>query len=161
MVKTVIYPGTFDPMTNGHIDLIDRMSNLFDHVVVAVAANARKAPLFSLKERVNLAKSVLQDKTNVDVCGFDNLLIDFAREKKAKMIVRGLRAVADFEYEYQLAGMNRKLAPEIETIFMLPNDDNSFLSATMVKEIATLGGAVNHFVHPLVEKALRDKLGDQ
>lgn len=157
MSKKVVYPGTFDPITNGHIDLIDRASELFDEVIVAVAANARKSPVFSLTQRIELAEAVLAPYPNVKICGFEGLLIEFAKKMQAKMIIRGLRAVSDFEYEFQLAGMNRRMEPEIETLFMAPGEQYPFLSATMVREIAELGGDVSEFVHPVVKKALLEK----
>lgn len=157
MTNTIIYPGTFDPITNGHIDLIQRMSHLFNNVIVAIAANTRKSPVFSLEQRIFLAKQVLTDLPNVTICGFEGLLIDFAKQKQAKIIVRGLRAISDFEYEFQLAGMNRRMHPEIETIFMTPSEQFSYLSASMVREIAQLGGDVGEFVHPIVSKALHEQ----
>lgn len=157
MNHTVIYPGTFDPITYGHMDLIKRVSKIFDKVIVAVAVNARKSPAFSLEQRIELAQTVLKNLPQVEVCGFEGLLIDFARQKKAEVIVRGLRAVADFEYEFQLAGMNHRMAPEIETIFMAPSENFAFLSATMVREIAELGGDVAEFVDPVVKAALQKR----
>lgn len=159
MSKTVIYPGTFDPITYGHMDLIKRVSKIFDKVIVAVAVNTRKSPAFSLEQRIELAKIVLKNLPQVEVCGFEGLLIDFAKQKEADVIVRGLRAVADFEYEFQLAGMNHRLAPEIETIFMAPSENYAFLSATMVREIAELGGDVAEFVDPVVKSALHKRYG--
>jgi len=155
---TVIYPGTFDPLTRGHEDLVRRASLLFQKVVVAVAASAGKGPIFSLEERVGLAQGVLGRYDNVEVVGFDGLLMDFVRACGARVILRGLRAVSDFEYEFQMAGMNRKLFPDVETVFMTPDEEHMFISATMVREIARLGGDVSQFVQPSVLKQLRLKL---
>ncbi len=155
---TVIYPGTFDPLTRGHEDLVRRASLLFENVVVAVAASAGKGPIFSLEERVGLARSVLSTYDNVEVVGFDGLLMDFVRARSARVILRGLRAVSDFEYEFQMAGMNRKLFPDVETVFLTPDEEYMFISATMVREIARLGGDVSQFVQPSVLKQLRLKL---
>lgn len=153
-MKIAIYPGTFDPITNGHLDIIQRAAQLFDRIVVAIAANQFKQPILSLEKRVELAKAVTCDLKNVEICGFDTLLIDFAKQQQANVIVRGLRAVSDFEYEFQLASMNRKLDASIETIFMTPAEQYSYLSSTLVREIAQLGGDISSFVHPLVEQAL-------
>jgi pantetheine-phosphate adenylyltransferase len=153
-----VYPGTFDPITNGHTDLVRRALRLCEHVIVAVAANPSKRPLFSLEERVELARQVLEDVKGVTVMGFDRLLIDFVREHGASVILRGLRAVSDFEFEFQLAGMNRRLAPEIETVFMTPAEQEMFISASLVKEIAALGGDVSDFVDQRVVAALNMKL---
>lgn len=154
MKNTIIYPGTFDPITNGHADLIERACKLFDRVIVAIADNPHKKPLFTLEERVALTKQVLTAYSQVEVMGFSNLLIDFAREQKALIILRGLRAVSDFEYEFQLANMNRRLAPNIETLFLTPAEQYTYISSTMIKEVARLGGDVSDCVHPLVNKAL-------
>ena len=153
-----LYPGTFDPITNGHTDLVRRAANLFDQVIVAIAANPTKQPLFDLKERVELARAALTGIERVTVAGFDDLLVDCVRRHKARVILRGLRAVSDFEYEFQLAGMNRRLAPEVETVFMTPSEQEMFISASLVKEIATLGGNVAEFVDPRVAAALKAKL---
>jgi pantetheine-phosphate adenylyltransferase len=161
MENIAIFPGTFDPITNGHLDLVNRAAALFDKVIVAIAANARKTPAFTLNERVELAKGVLNHISNVEVCGFNNLLADFARTKKAIVIIRGLRAVSDFEYEFQLANMNRKLAPELETIFLTPAEHYSFLSSSLVKEVASLGGDVSPFVHDSVSKKLKERMSPQ
>jgi len=158
MNVTALYPGSFDPLTNGHSDLVERATRIFDHVIVAVAANPKKAPLFSLEERVALAKEVLGGLSNVEVCGFDNLLADYARQRKAQVILRGLRAVSDFEYEFQLAGMNRRLNNETETLFLTPAESYSYISSSLVKEIAQLGGDVSAFVHPVVRAALNARL---
>ncbi|GAB4345698.1 MAG: pantetheine-phosphate adenylyltransferase [Gammaproteobacteria bacterium] len=155
---TVVYPGTFDPITNGHIDLVDRATRLFDRVVVAVAANPTKKPTFNLEERVDLARRVLAGMPNVEVTGFDCLLVEFVEQVGAQVILRGLRAVSDFEYEFQLAGMNRRLAPDVETMFLTPAEQYAFISSTLVREVAMLGGDVSPFVHELVIAALRDKI---
>jgi len=155
---TAIYPGTFDPITNGHADLVRRATRLFDHVIIAIAANPHKQPLFALEERVRLASDVLKDVPGTRVVGFDNLLVDCVREHGASVILRGLRAVSDFEYEFQLAGMNRRLAPKVETVFMTPSEQEMFISASLVKEIALLGGDVGNFVDPRVAAALKKKM---
>ena len=154
-----VYPGTFDPITHGHTDIIKRAAKLFDEVVVAVAASPSKVPVFQLEKRVVLARTVLTDFTNVTVSGFKGLLADFARECQAQVIVRGLRAVSDFEYEFQLAGMNRILIPEVETIFLTPSTQYTYISSSLVREIAALGGPVEEFVHPQVLIALSEKRG--
>lgn len=158
MIKAV-YPGTFDPLTRGHEDLVRRASRLFDSVILGVADSRAKRTYFSLDERVAMARGVLGDMKNVKVVGFGGLLIDFVREHKAHVVLRGLRAVSDFEYEFQLAGMNRNLYPEMETIFLTPSEQHMFISATLVREIATFGGDVSKFVHPLVQARLREKVG--
>lgn len=154
----VIYPGTFDPMTRGHEDLIRRASLLYTRVVVAIAASHSKAPIFSLDERVGMARELLSGYENVEISGFSGLLMDFVRARNARIILRGLRAVSDFEYEFQMAGMNRKLFPDVETVFLTPDEEYMFISATMVREIARLGGDVGQFVHPSVHAQLRGKL---
>ena len=153
-----IYPGTFDPLTRGHEDLVRRASKLFQRVIVGVAGSRNKRPFFTLDERVGIARELLSDFTNVEVHGFDCLLMDFMREHGAKVILRGLRAVSDFEYEFQMAGMNRNLYPDVETVFLTPGEQYMFISATMVREIASLGGNVGKFVQPLVERRLAEKL---
>jgi len=158
MNVAALYPGTFDPVTNGHADLVRRAARLFDRVVVAVANNPGKRPLFDVEERVALVRAVLGDLANVSVVGFDNLLVDFVRAQGARVILRGLRAVSDFEFEFQLAGMNRRLAPDIETVFMAPSEQEMFISASLVKEIAGLGGDVSEFVDARVVTALKKKL---
>jgi len=158
VITTAIYPGTFDPITNGHIDLVIRASKLFDKVIVAIAINPGKKPAFSLDERVDLAKQTLAGLDNVEVCGFEGLLIDVANQKQAKIIIRGLRAVSDFEHEFQLAGMNRRMRPEIETIFLTPAEQFTYISSSLVREIAALGGDVSEFVAPCVMTALKAKL---
>jgi pantetheine-phosphate adenylyltransferase len=155
--KKVIFPGTFDPITTGHVDLVERAASMFPQVVVGIAENKRKKPLFDISERVALAKEVLKHIKNVEVCGFSTLLADFVRSEGANAIIRGLRAVSDFEYEFQLANMNRRLAPEIETLFLTPAEQFSFISSSLVTEIAQLGGDVSTFVHASVAKALNDK----
>ena len=155
----VIYPGTFDPLTLGHEDLVRRASRLFDEVVLAVADSQAKRPCFEPDERVQIAREVLKPYANVTVMRFSGLLIDFARSQGANVIMRGLRAVSDFEYEFQLAGMNRNLHPEIETLFLTPSENYLFISATLVREIALLGGDVKKFVHPSVVERLKGKLG--
>ncbi len=158
---TIVYPGTFDPITNGHRDLVERASKLFDEVVVGVAASPKKRPLFTLDERVELTRRVLEDISNVQVCGFSNLLVDFVRDKQANAILRGLRAVSDFEYEFQLANMNRALVDGMESLFLTPAEQYSFISSTLVREVSLLGGDVSRFVHPAVAAALREKSRQQ
>jgi len=154
---TAFYTGTFDPITNGHIDLVHRASKLFEHVIVAVAINPTKTPAFNLSERVALAKETLADLPNVEVCGFDGLLVDIAREKQAQVIIRGLRAVSDFEHEFQLAGMNRHMEPNVETMFLTPAEQFSYISSSLVREVAALGGDVSAFVAPCVAQALANR----
>jgi pantetheine-phosphate adenylyltransferase len=154
MNNIIIYPGTFDPITNGHTDLVERASKLFSHVVIGVAASPNKSPAFPLKERVEMATQVLSHLKNVEICGFDTLLTTFAAQKGATLVLRGLRAVSDFEYEFQLASMNRRVAPQMETIFLTPAEQYSFISASLVREIALLKGDVSQFVHPVVVAAL-------
>ena len=153
MVKCV-YPGTFDPFTRGHEDLVRRASRIFDRVIVAVAASSGKGPFFTLDERIEMAREVLRPHRNVEVHGFDTLLMDFVHEQGARIILRGLRAVSDFEYEFQMAGMNRKLYPDVETLFLTPDEDYMFVSATIVREIARFGGDVSKFVQPFVAARL-------
>ncbi|HEX7326300.1 MAG TPA: pantetheine-phosphate adenylyltransferase [Rhodanobacteraceae bacterium] len=155
--RVAVYPGTFDPITNGHGDLVARAAPLFDHLIVAVAQSSGKAPRFALAERVALARAALSDVPNVEVRGFATLLADFVRECGAGVILRGLRAVSDFEYEFQLASMNRHLIPRAETLFLTPAEEWSFISSSLVREIASLGGDVSDFVHPAVQKALAQK----
>jgi len=154
MSLIAVYPGTFDPVTNGHSDLVQRASRLFDRVIVAIAANPAKTPLFNLDSRVGMATKVLGGIANVEVCGFSDLLVDFARQSKANVILRGLRAVSDFEFEMQLASMNRRLDNRIETVFMTPAEETSFISASLVKEVALHGGDVSQFVHKAVVEEL-------
>jgi pantetheine-phosphate adenylyltransferase len=158
MQKTIIYPGTFDPVTKGHTDLIERAARLFERVIVAVAASTGKAPLFSHHERIDLLKQVVAKYPNVEVVGFHGLLIDFAQQQQVSVILRGLRAVSDFEYEFQLASMNRRILPTLETLFLTPGEQYSFISANLVREIAALGGDVSQFVHEVVAKALTQRL---
>ena len=152
---TAIYPGTFDPLTRGHEDLVRRAASLFDRVVVGVAYSRNKKPFFSVDERVEIAREVLGHYPNVKVASFAGLLKDFVREQEGRVIVRGLRAVSDFEYEFQMAGMNRHLLPEVETLFMTPSDQYQFISGTIVREIAELGGDVSKFVFPSVDRWLQ------
>jgi pantetheine-phosphate adenylyltransferase len=151
-MKTAVYPGTFDPITNGHTDLVSRAVRLFDRVVVAVAKDTGKAPVCGVEDRVNLARVALAGIENVEVVAFEGLLVEFCRQYGAGVMIRGLRAVSDFEYEFQLASMNRRLAPEIETIFLTPAEQYAFISSTLVREIARLGGDVSEFVHPEVQR---------
>jgi pantetheine-phosphate adenylyltransferase len=155
MKRSALYPGTFDPITNGHNDLVRRAAGLFDHVIVAIAANPNKTPLLRLEARVDLARRVLHDLPNVEVLGYSGLTVECARQHKVAVIVRGLRAVSDFEFEFQLANMNRHVAHEIETVFLTPKEQFTFISSTLVREIAVLGGDVGEFVDPIVEAELR------
>ncbi len=157
----VVYPGTFDPMTRGHEDIVRRAAMLFDQVIVGVAQSAGKSPIFTMEERVEMAREILAPFPNVTVIGFDGLLMNFLRAQDARLILRGLRAVSDFEYEFQMAGMNRKLYPDVETVFLTPADEYMFISATMVREIAKLGGDVGKFVQPVVIDRLRRKLNPE
>ncbi len=156
-----IYPGTFDPVTRGHEDLVRRASRIFDSVVVAVADSSSKKPFFDIEERVEMAGAVLSDHGNVSVVSFSGLLMDFVRSQNSKVVLRGLRAVSDFEYEFQMAGMNRNLYPEVETLFLTPSEQYMFISATIVREIAKLGGGVGPFVHPLIASRLAEKIKRQ
>lgn len=158
MIKAV-YPGTFDPITLGHQDLVRRASALFDKVVVGIAVSEAKRPFFQLEERIRLAREVLKPYRNVSIEGFRGLLMDFVRAQKAQVILRGLRAVSDFEYEFQMAGMNRNLHPDVETVFLTPAEQYQFISATIVREIASMGGDVSKFVQPLVVRALVHRVG--
>lgn len=152
--RTAIYPGTFDPITNGHLDLVARAALLFDEVILAVASSPNKMPVFSLNERVDMAQQALHGHTNIRVTGFDGLLADFVHEVHAGVLLRGLRAVSDFEYEFQLASMNRHLIPDVETVFLTPSEQFSFISSSLVREVARLGGDVSEFVPPSVQSAL-------
>jgi pantetheine-phosphate adenylyltransferase len=154
MTRHAMYPGTFDPITNGHQDLVRRAAGLFDRVVVAIAANASKTPMFTLEQRVDLARRVLADIPNVEVMGYAGLTVEFARQHRLDVIVRGLRAVSDFEFEFQLANMSRHLARDVETVFLTPQEQFTFISSTLVREIAMLGGDISEFVHPLVRAEL-------
>lgn len=155
MKRNAVYPGTFDPITNGHQDLVRRAASIFDRVVVAIAANPNKTPLLTLEKRVELAKLVLADMPNVEVMGYSGLTVEFARQNKLSVILRGLRAVSDFEFEFQLANMSRHLSAEIETVFLTPQEAFSFISASLVREIAVLGGDIGKFVHPIVAAELK------
>ena len=152
-----IYPGSFDPLTNGHVDIIQRGSTLFDKIVVAVLLNLEKSPLFTVSERVDIARTVFSPYANVEVDTFDGLLVEYARRKRAGVIVRGLRAVSDFEYEMQMALMNRRLNPDVETVFMMPAEPYTYVSSRLVKEVVALGGSVTGLVPSIVESRLRDK----
>jgi len=154
---TAIYPGSFDPLTNGHVDIIQRGSRIFDRIVVAILLNLDKAPLFNASERLAIARDVFRERPNVEVDTFDGLLVDYARRRKATVIVRGLRAVSDFEYEMQMALMNRHLNPDVETVFMMPAEPYTYVSSRLVKEVVALGGSVHGLVPELVEQRLRDK----
>ncbi len=158
---TVVYPGTFDPLTRGHEDLVRRAARVFDRVVVGVADSEAKRPLFSANERVAMAREVLAPFANVEVLGFSALLMDFVRAQGAKIILRGLRAVSDFEYEFQMAGMNRHLYPDVETLFLTPSEQFTFVSATIVREIAKFGGDVSHFVPLIVADRIRARVAEQ
>ena len=160
MIKAV-YPGTFDPLTRGHEDLVRRASRLFDSLVVGIADSRAKRTFFTLEERIEMARDVLGDVKNVSVVGFAGLLTEFVRAQNARVVLRGLRAVSDFEYEFQLAGMNRVLNPDFETVFLTPGEQHMFISATLVREIATLGGDVSKFVHPAVRAKLAAKVKSQ
>jgi len=157
-MKTIVYPGTFDPITNGHIDLVERASRLFDKVVIGIASSQRKSPLFTIEERIKLASECLQHVPNVEIHGFDCLLVNFVSDCNADAIMRGLRAVSDFEYEFQLANMNRALSPEIESIFLTPSEKFSYISSSLVREISSLRGDVSQFVPSNVAKALAKRL---
>jgi pantetheine-phosphate adenylyltransferase len=157
--RVAVYPGSFDPITNGHVDIILRGARLFDRIIVAILVNSDKQPLFSIEERVETAREVFRDQPKVEVDAFDGLLIDFARRKKASVIVRGLRAVSDFEYEFQMALMNRRLAPDIETVFMMPAEAYTYISSRLVREVYALGGAVQGLVPEAVEARMQRKLG--
>lgn len=156
--RIAIYPGSFDPITNGHMDLVRRSSNLFSKVYFAIGVNAKKEPLFSLDERIELSKQVLADIPNVEVVGFRNLVVDFAKDVGASVIIRGLRAVSDYEFELQMANTNRRLNSSIDTIFLTPDEAHSFVSSTLVKEVARYRADVSSFCHPIVEKALVERL---
>ena len=152
-----IYPGSFDPLTNGHVDIIHRGARIFDRIVVAVLINLEKSPLFTVPERVDIARNVFRDESNVEVDTFDGLLVDYAQRKRATAIVRGLRAISDFEYEMQMALMNRRLSPDVETVFMMPAEPYTYVSSRLVKEVVALGGSVTGLVPDIVEQRLREK----
>ena len=157
-MNKVVYPGTFDPITNGHMDLVERAARMFDHIIVAVADNPKKKPLLELEDRVSLAQQVLGHLDNVEVTGFSSLLADFVQEHEVNIILRGLRAVSDFEYEFQLANMNRVLAPNVESMFLTPAEKYSYISSTLVREIAALHGDVSKFVNPVAADALNKRI---
>lgn len=161
MSKIAVYPGTFDPVTYGHIDLIKRARRIFPRVIVAVAHNPHKKPLFSVEERVAMLKKATVNLDRVEVSDFEGLVVDYARKRKAKVLIRGLRMVSDFEYEFQMALTNRKLSPDIETIFLMPHESYSYLSAKLLKEAASLGAKLNSFIPVFVEKALKNKLNNE
>jgi pantetheine-phosphate adenylyltransferase len=158
---TVVYPGTFDPFTRGHEDLVRRAARLFDRVVVGIAASEAKKPMFSLDERIAMAREVLAEVPNATVTGFSSLLMVFAHEQGARAVMRGLRAVSDFEYEFQMAGMNRRLWPEVETVFLTPSEQYMFVSATIVREVARFGGDIGDFVHPAVAARLKARAAER
>jgi pantetheine-phosphate adenylyltransferase len=157
MSTLAVYPGSFDPLTNGHVDIISRGARLFDRIVVAILVNAEKAPMFSIAERVEIAREVFGDQANVEVDTFDGLLVDYVERRRAQVIVRGLRAVSDFEFEFQMALMNQRLNPKIETVFMMPAEQYTYISSRLIKEVFALGGRVHGLVPQLVEERLRGK----
>ena len=159
MTQRAIYPGTFDPMTKGHVDLIERACKLFDEIVIAIAASEAKKPLFTLDERIQIAEKIFEGNNKVKVVGFSGLLVDLAKDNNAKILIRGLRVVADFEYEFQLANMNRAMMPEIESVFLTPKEQYSYISSSLVKEICKMGGDVSEFVDPISLSELKRKYG--
>ena len=159
MTQRAIYPGTFDPMTKGHVDLIERACKLFDEIVIAIAASEAKNPLFTLDERIQIAKKIFESNDKVKVVGFSGLLVDLAKDNDAKILIRGLRVVADFEYEFQLANMNRAMMPELESVFLTPKEQYSYISSSLVKEICKMGGDVSEFVDPISLSELKRKYG--
>ena len=161
MERIAVYPGTFDPITNGHTDLVSRAAKVFPKVIVAIAESPHKKPLFTLEERIEMSRSEMASMGNVEIVGFSNLLVEFVQQLGASVIVRGLRAVSDFEYEFQLASMNRHLAPKVETMFLTPDEEYGFISSTLVKEVARLGGNVSSFVSPAVAQAMAQRFGQQ
>jgi pantetheine-phosphate adenylyltransferase len=158
MSTLAVYPGSFDPLTNGHVDIIERGARLFDRIIVAILVNAEKAPMFTMAERVEIARAVFRNHPNVEVDTFDGLLVDYVGKRKANVIVRGLRAVSDFEYEFQMALMNRELASSIETVFMMPDAKYSYISSRLIKEVFSLGGKIHGLVPELVEEKLRERV---
>ena len=157
-MQRAVYPGTFDPMTMGHVDLVKRASKLFDSVIIAIASSDSKKPMFSLEERIEIGNKIFADDPKVEVVGFSGLLVNFAKENDANILIRGLRVVADFEYEFQLANMNRAMSPDIESVFLTPKEEYSYISSSLVKEIATMGGDVKRFVDPVTLDALNQKI---
>ena len=157
-MQRAVYPGTFDPMTMGHVDLVKRASKLFDSVIIAIASSDSKKPMFSLEERIEIGNKIFADDPKVEVVGFSGLLVNFAKENDANILIRGLRVVADFEYEFQLANMNRAMSPDIESVFLTPKEEYSYISSSLVKEIATMGGDVTRFVYPVTLEALNQKI---
>jgi len=158
MSTLAVYPGSFDPLTNGHVDIISRGARLFDRIIVAILINAEKSPLFTMEERVEIAREVFQNQKNVEVDTFDGLLVDYVERRGAQVIVRGLRAISDFEFEFQMALMNQRLSPKIETVFMMPAEQYTYTSSRLIKEVVTLGGRVHGLVPELVEQRLREKV---
>tara|TARA_Y100001936_G_C16061039_1_gene664140 strand:+ start:418 stop:897 length:480 start_codon:yes stop_codon:yes gene_type:complete len=159
-MQRAVYPGTFDPMTMGHVDLVKRASKLFDSVIIAIASSDSKKPMFSLQERIDIGNKIFAEDPKVEVVGFSGLLVNFAKENGADILIRGLRVVADFEYEFQLANMNRAMSPEIESVFLTPKEEYSYISSSLVKEIATMGGDVKRFVDPVTLEALNKKINN-
>ncbi len=157
-MQRAVYPGTFDPMTMGHVDLVKRASKLFDSVIIAIASSDSKKPMFSLEERIEIGNKIFADDPKVEVIGFSGLLVNFAKDNDANILIRGLRVVADFEYEFQLANMNRAMSPDIESVFLTPKEEYSYISSSLVKEIATMGGDVTRFVDPVTLDALNQKI---
>ena len=157
-MQRAVYPGTFDPMTMGHVDLVKRASKLFDLVIIAIASSDSKKPMFSLEERIEIGNKIFADDPKVEVVGFSGLLVNFAKDNDANILIRGLRVVADFEYEFQLANMNRAMSPDIESVFLTPKEEYSYISSSLVKEIATMGGDVTRFVDPVTLDALNQKI---
>jgi len=157
-MQRAVYPGTFDPMTMGHVDLVKRASKLFDSVIIAIASSDSKKPMFTLEERIEIGNKIFADDPKVEVIGFSGLLVNFAKDNDANILIRGLRVVADFEYEFQLANMNRAMSPDIESVFLTPKEEYSYISSSLVKEIATMGGDVDRFVDPVTLEALKQKI---
>ena len=157
-MQRAVYPGTFDPMTMGHVDLVKRASKLFDSVIIAIASSDSKKPMFTLEERIEIGNKIFADDPKIEVIGFSGLLVNFAKDNDANILIRGLRVVADFEYEFQLANMNRAMSPDIESVFLTPKEEYSYISSSLVKEIATMGGEVDRFVDPVTLEALKQKI---